>query len=116
MTVPAWHAVVSLDISDPAAPREVSRVSLGAGSTPHWVALSPDRRIVLTGSDSLEHRVTLLRFDPRPARWRSTTAFARRGIRKPASHGQQDVAARGIGKGHPARRRLQPPLVFSRAG
>ena len=30
VTVPAWSAVVSLDISDPAAPREVSRVTLGA--------------------------------------------------------------------------------------
>ena len=27
VTVPAWSAVVSLDISDPAAPREVSRVT-----------------------------------------------------------------------------------------
>ena len=31
VTVPAWNAVVSLDISDPAAPREVSRLTLGRG-------------------------------------------------------------------------------------
>ena len=28
VTVPAWSAVVSLDICDPGAPREVSRVTL----------------------------------------------------------------------------------------
>ena len=65
VTVPAWNAVVSLDISDPAAPREVGRVTLGAGDVPHWIAMSPDRRrIVLTGFGALEHRVVLLRFDP----------------------------------------------------
>jgi hypothetical protein len=40
VTVPAWSAVVSLDISDPAAPREVSRVTLGPDDVPHWIAMS----------------------------------------------------------------------------
>lgn len=65
VTVPAWNAVVSLDISDPARPREVSRVSLGPDDVPHWIALSPDaRRVVVTGYGSLRHRVVILRFDP----------------------------------------------------
>lgn len=65
VTVPAWSAVVSLDISDPAAPREVSRVALGSNDVPHWIAISPDqRRVVLTGYEGLQHRVVMLRFDP----------------------------------------------------
>lgn len=65
ITVPAWNAVVSLDVSDPSAPREVSRVTLGADDVPHWISMSPDqRRIVITGYGALSHRVLLARFDP----------------------------------------------------
>ncbi|MCU0620383.1 MAG: selenium-binding family protein [Gemmatimonadales bacterium] len=65
VTVPAWNAVVSLDVRDPAHPREVSRVTLGADDVPRWIALSGDRRrVVLTGYGALRHRVLLLRFDP----------------------------------------------------
>ena len=64
VTVPAWSAVVSLDISDPAAPREVSRVTFGSDDVPHWIALSPDlRRVVVTGYEGLQHRVMIARFD-----------------------------------------------------
>lgn len=64
VTVPAWNAVVSLDISDPSAPREVSRLSLGADDVPHWIAMSPDqRRVVITGYSALAHRVLIARFD-----------------------------------------------------
>lgn len=65
VTVPAWSAVVSLDISDPSHPREVSRVSLDSTDVPHWISLAPDhRRVVLTGYQSLQHRVIMLRLDP----------------------------------------------------
>jgi len=64
VTVPAWSAVVSLDISDPAAPREASRVTLGPDDVPHWISISPDhRRVVITGYASLQHRVMIARFD-----------------------------------------------------
>lgn len=64
VTVPAWSAVVSLDISNPANPREVSRVSFDSTDVPHWIAISPDqRRVVVTGYGSMRHRVELLRFD-----------------------------------------------------
>jgi 56kDa selenium binding protein (SBP56) len=64
LTVPAWSAVVALDISDPAAPREVSRVALGEGDVPHWISISPDqRRVVITGYKDLQHRVMIARFD-----------------------------------------------------
>jgi hypothetical protein len=65
VTVPAWSAVVSLDISDPTAPREVSRVALGPDDVPHWIAISPDqRRVVVTGYKGMQHRVMIARFDP----------------------------------------------------
>jgi hypothetical protein len=65
VTVPAWNAVVSLDISNPAAPREVSRVALGTRDVPHWISISPDqRRVVVTGYEGMRHRVFIARFDP----------------------------------------------------
>ena len=65
VTVPAWSAVVSLDISDPRAPREVSRVTLAEGDVPHWIAISPDhRRVVVTGYEGMRHRVVIARFEP----------------------------------------------------
>jgi len=65
VTVPAWSAVVSLDISDPAAPYEVSRVTLAEGDVPHWIAISPDhRRVVVTGYQDMRYRVVIARFDP----------------------------------------------------
>jgi hypothetical protein len=64
VTVPAWSAVVSLDISDPAAPREVSRMALGPDDVPHWISMSEDRRrVVVTGYGEMKHRVLIARFD-----------------------------------------------------
>lgn len=65
VTVPAWNAVVSMDVSNPAAPRETSRVTFDAADIPHWIAVSPDhRRVVVTGFGGMEHRVMMARFDP----------------------------------------------------
>lgn len=65
VTVPAWNAVVSLDISDPTAPREAGRVTLGPDDVPHWIAVSGDRqRVVITGYGALKHRVMIARLDP----------------------------------------------------
>lgn len=64
VTVPAGNAVVSLDISNPSAPREVSRVTLAPGDVPHWIAVSPDqRRVVVTGYRGMENRIMIARFD-----------------------------------------------------
>jgi hypothetical protein len=65
VTVPAWSAVVSLDISDPSSPKEVSRLTLAPEDVPHWIAISPDqRRVVVTGYEALQHRALIARFDP----------------------------------------------------
>lgn len=64
VTVPAWSAVVSLDISNPAKPREVSRVVLGEKDVPHWIAIEPNhRRVVITGYAGMLHRLLLANFD-----------------------------------------------------
>jgi 56kDa selenium binding protein (SBP56) len=64
-TVPSIPAVVSLDISDPAHPREASRLTLDPGDLPHWIALEPNsKRLVLTGSGELRNRVLLASFNP----------------------------------------------------
>ncbi|MGI8671917.1 MAG: YncE family protein [Luteitalea sp.] len=84
VTVPAWSAVVSLDISDPASPREVSRVSLGPNDVPHWIALSPDqRRVVVTGYEGMQHRVLIARFDPASGQLAWDTRFREDGATAP---------------------------------
>jgi len=105
VTVPAWNAVVSLDITDPSAPREVSRVTFGPDDVPHWIALSPDqRRVVVTGYAAMQHRVELLTFDPatgglvRDARFRETGA-AEPGFRLDNKRWPHGGAAAGIPHG-----------------
>lgn len=64
ITVPAWSAVVVLDVSDPAHPREVSRVTLGADDVPHWIGIEPNhQRVVITGYQAMKTRVLLATFN-----------------------------------------------------
>ena len=64
ITVPAWSAVVSLDVSDPSHPREVSRVTLGPDDVPHWIGIEPNhRRVVITGYQAMKTRVLLATFN-----------------------------------------------------
>ncbi len=117
VTVPAWNAVVSLDISDPAAPREVSRLTLGPEDVPHWIAISPDqRRVVVTGYAALQHRALIARFDPASGQLALDERFREAG-RDPAGipDGRQDLAARRQRQGHPARRGIQPAPASSGA-
>lgn len=84
VTVPAWSAVVSLDISDPAHPREVSRVSLDSTDVPHWISVAPDeRRVVVTGYGTLKNRVVLLRFDAATGQLAMDTRFREEGASEP---------------------------------
>jgi hypothetical protein len=84
VTVPAWNAVVSLDISDPAAPREVSRVALASGDVPHWISISPDqRRVVVTGYEGMQHRVFIARFDPATGALALDERFREEGANEP---------------------------------
>ena len=96
VTVPAWHAVVSLDIADPAHPREVSRLTLGPNDVPHWIAIEPNHgRVVVTGYAGMENRVVMATFDERTGRLALDARFqdagaADPGVRiagKPWAHG-----------------------------
>jgi len=84
VTVPAWHAVVSLDISDPSHPREVSRLVLGPTDVPHWISLEPNhQRVVITGYGSLERRVMMATFDERTGRLALDGRFRDAGATEP---------------------------------
>ena len=64
ITVPAWSAVVSLDVSDPTEPREVSRITLGSDDVPHWIGIEPNhQRVVITGYQAMKTRVLIARFE-----------------------------------------------------
>lgn len=84
VTVPAWSAVVSLDIANPRAPKEVSRVTFDSTDVPHWIAVSPDqRRVVVTGYATMQHAVHLLRFDPASGQLTRDTRFRDAGASAP---------------------------------
>jgi hypothetical protein len=84
VTVPAFSAVVSLDISDPRAPKEVSRVAFDSTDVPHWISVSPDhRRVVVTGYESMQHTVRILRFDAATGQLSLDTRFREDGAATP---------------------------------
>lgn len=64
--VPTARALVALDVSDPARPREVSRLALGARNFPHWLALDPGgKRIVIADRGDGERRLFVATIDPK---------------------------------------------------
>ena len=72
------------DISDPAAPREVSRVTLGPDDVPHWISMSKDRRrVVVTGYGGMKHRVVIARFDSATGRLALDERFREPGASAP---------------------------------
>jgi hypothetical protein len=84
VTVPAWNAVVSLDISNPSRPHEVSRVTLGPNDVPHWIAISEDRRrVVITGYGSMRNRVMIAQFDPASGKLALDQRFREEGAAEP---------------------------------
>jgi hypothetical protein len=64
--VPEAHALVSLDITDPEHPREVSSVKLGDDEWPHWIAIdATGKRVVLnSGGYSGSDRLFIIDFNP----------------------------------------------------
>jgi hypothetical protein len=63
-TVPAAHALVALDISDAEHPKEVSRVTLPADESPHWIAIDATGRRVVLNSGGKGSRLCVIDFDP----------------------------------------------------
>lgn len=110
ITVPAWSAVVSLDVSDPARPREVSRVTFGPADVPHWIGIEPNHeRVVVTGYQGMKTRVVLARFDERTGRLALDARFRAPGSAEPG------VRMEGIAWPHGGRGAAVPHgAVFSR--
>jgi hypothetical protein len=78
------HSVLSLDIADPSAPREVSRLTLRPDEIPHWIALEPNGdRLVITGYRELESRVLLAKLDRTTGALRLDSTFKAPGAEQP---------------------------------
>jgi hypothetical protein len=78
------HAVISLDISDPSHPREVSRLTMRPDDIPHWIALEPNGdRLVITGYGGIESRVLLARLNRATGALRLDTTFKAGGAEQP---------------------------------
>lgn len=110
ITVPAWSAVVSLDVSDPTHPKEVSRLTLGPNDVPHWVGIEPNhRRLVITGYQAMKTQILLARFDER------TGALALDGRFRPSGTASPGFRMEGIAWPHGGNGPAVPHgAVFSR--
>ena len=84
VTVPAWNAVVSLDISDPRRSTRSQPCHLEPDDIPHWIAISPDqRRVVVTGYEGMQHQVFIARFDPASGQLALDERFREEGAAEP---------------------------------
>ena len=72
-TVPDEHAVVALDVSDPARPREVSRVTFDSTFKPHWMAFDEGGSRVVVNDG--KRRLFLVDLDRRTAGLRIEESF-----------------------------------------
>lgn len=63
-TMESGHAVVSLDVSDPEHPRQVSEIQLKRNYYPHWIALEPGGdRLVITGYGAMQTHMLFATID-----------------------------------------------------
>jgi hypothetical protein len=82
---PDGSALISLDISDPANPVEVDRLSLDEEWTPHWISMEPagDRIVVTSGHGSTLYRVLVARLDPQTGKLALDSTFRSPGSETP---------------------------------
>jgi len=65
-TMESGHAIVSLDMHDPAHPHEVSRILMKPDEYPHWIAIEPGgNRLVITGFGALNTSARFATIDRR---------------------------------------------------
>lgn len=72
MSVGALSTLVTLDVSDPARPVEVSRLRADAAFRPHWIAKDPGSdRLIVGAENGGENRMLMARVDARTGhlRW-----------------------------------------------
>jgi hypothetical protein len=104
------HSVISLDITDPSRPREVSRLTLQSDQIPHWIALEPNGdRFVITGYRALESRVLLARVDRTTGALRLDTTFTMPGSQQPGVNFDREQWPHG-----PTGRAVPHGALFSR--
>jgi hypothetical protein len=73
-SVYAIHSVVALDISNPAKPKEVSKLKFDDVFGPHWTGWdAKSQRLVVTGYE--EHRLFMLKLDQKTGALSMDTAF-----------------------------------------
>jgi hypothetical protein len=78
--VASGRAIVSLDITDPAHPVEVSRLRSDSTFAPHWLSTDPaSDRIVVGSADGGEPRVLIARLNPSTGMLRWDERFRDRG-------------------------------------
>lgn len=84
-TVPASNALISLDISNPSKPKEISRLTFEKTDKPHWIALEPNRkRIVMSGGGgTLESRLLITKIDPKTGKLSLDKSFKEKGSARP---------------------------------
>jgi len=71
MSVGRLSALVTLDVSDPARPVEVSRLQADAGFRPHWLARDPGSdRLIVGAENGGENRMLMARLDASTGRIR----------------------------------------------
>jgi hypothetical protein len=76
MPVGRAHTVVVLDVSNPAAPREVSRLDTAADFNPHWSAKDPRSDRIIVGAElGGEQGMFMLLFDERTGKLRFDPSF-----------------------------------------
>ena len=78
MPVGRAHTVVVLDISNPAAPREVSRLDTAADFNPHWSAKDPRSDRIIVGAElGGEQGMYMLLFDKRSGKLSFDPSFGK---------------------------------------
>jgi hypothetical protein len=82
MPVGRTHSVVVLDVSDSAAPQEVSRLNTPADFNPHWSAKDVHSDRIIVGAElGGEQGMYMLLFDERSGKLRFDTSFGQRADR-----------------------------------
>ena len=74
-TVPDTHSLVTLDVSDPAHPRQVSTLFLGKDESPHWAAIDPSGRRIIVNSGGRGKRLFMVNLDPSSGSLKLDTRF-----------------------------------------
>jgi hypothetical protein len=90
------HSVVSLDMSDPAHPQEVARLTLQPDQVPHWIALEPSgHRLVITGYRDLAPWVLLADLNGATGALEVDTTFRTPGAAQPGVYFGRDQGPHG---------------------